>query len=331
MRPAMRESHSRLSEAERITPIWCQVSGMAWQKAWTAPSVFGEKRALETKSTPEVPIETKAVPGVTTPTPQAAAALSPAPPATTTAPPTPQRAARSGRRSPEGGAALDEARHVGAGEAGRLEQVVGPVAGGDVEPEGAGGVGHLRDVVAGQAEADVVLGQQHGVDAGEDLGLVLAEPGDLRGGEAGHGDVAGDLARAREGGFDLGAFGHGAAVVPEDRRAEHAGRRGRGRRRRASGRRGRCRAGRRARGRGRSRRWSSRRACHQASGSCSDQPGWGRWTVSGWLAWPIRRWSRSKRTVLTEEVPMSMPRYMASLRSAVPVHAWTRSQAIDIK
>ena len=59
----MRASHSRLSEAERITPIWCQVSGMAWQKACTAPSVLGEKRALETKSTPEVPIETKAVPG----------------------------------------------------------------------------------------------------------------------------------------------------------------------------------------------------------------------------------------------------------------------------
>ena len=91
-----------------MTPIWCQVSGMAWQKACTAPCVLGEKRAFETKSTPEVPIETKALPGRTTPTPQAAAALSPAPPATTTGPATPQRSARAGRRSPE--AALPSTR-----------------------------------------------------------------------------------------------------------------------------------------------------------------------------------------------------------------------------
>ena len=62
---------------------------------------MGEKAALETKSTPEVPIETKAEPGVTTPTPQAAAALSPAPPATTTVPATPQRWQSSARSSPE--------------------------------------------------------------------------------------------------------------------------------------------------------------------------------------------------------------------------------------
>ena len=86
LRPAIRDSHSRLSDADRITPIWCQVSGIAWQKACTAPSVFGEKRAFETKSTPDVPSDTKAEPGTTTPTPQAAAALSPAPPATTTGP-----------------------------------------------------------------------------------------------------------------------------------------------------------------------------------------------------------------------------------------------------
>ncbi len=52
-------------------------------------------------------------------------------------------------------------------------------------------------------------------------------------------------------------------------------------------------------------------AVHQAAGSCSDQPGWGRWTVSGSLACPISRWSRSKRTVFTDDVPISMPRYIA--------------------
>ena len=77
-------------------------------------------------------------PGATTPTPQAAAALSPAPPATTTGPSMPQRAGELGQELAGGGAALDQPRHVRAREAGRLEQVVGPVAGADVEPEGAG-------------------------------------------------------------------------------------------------------------------------------------------------------------------------------------------------
>jgi hypothetical protein len=77
------------------------VSGSAWQKAWTAPSVLGENAAFDTNSTPEVPIDTKAAPGVTTPTPQAAAALSPPPPATTQRPATPHFALSSARNSPE--------------------------------------------------------------------------------------------------------------------------------------------------------------------------------------------------------------------------------------
>ena len=78
-----RASHSSDAAAERITPIWCQVFGSAWQKACTALAAFGRNFSLETKSTPDVPSETKAEPGATVPTPQADAALSPAPPATT--------------------------------------------------------------------------------------------------------------------------------------------------------------------------------------------------------------------------------------------------------
>ena len=223
MRPAMRDSHSRLSEAERITPIWCQVSGMAWQKACTAPSVLGEKRALETKSTPEVPIETKAVPGRD----DADAAggggvVAGAAGHDHRCPRRPSGAASSGRRSPEGALPSTRRGMWRAGEAGRLEQVVGPVAGADVEPEGAGGVGHLRDVVAGQAAGGrSPWAAARRRCAAKISRLVLAQPGDLRRGEARHGDVAGDLAGAREGGLDLGALGHGAAVVPEDRRAQH--------------------------------------------------------------------------------------------------------------
>ena len=83
---------------------------------------------------------------------------------------------------------------MGAGEAGRLEQVVGPVAGGDVEPECARGVRHVRNMVAGQSEAHIVLRQENGVDAGKDIRLVRAEPEEFWRGEARHGDIAGDLA-----------------------------------------------------------------------------------------------------------------------------------------
>ena len=189
-------------------PSGARCRGWRGRRRAPRPPVFGEKAAFETKSTPEVPSETKAEPGVTTPTPQAAAALSPAPPATTTgAADAPAARRGSGRRSPEG--ALPSTRR---GIWARVRPVASSRSSdqsraGDVEPERAGGVGHLRDVVAGQAEADVVLGQQHRVDVLEDLRLVLAQPGELRRGEAGHGDVAGDLARAREGGLDLGAFG----------------------------------------------------------------------------------------------------------------------------
>lgn len=89
-----------------MTPIWCQVLGMAWQKAWTAPDVLGLKRALLTKMTPDVPSDTKPSPGRVAPMPQAAAALSPAPPATTL-PLIRQRRANSGFSVPETAGALN--------------------------------------------------------------------------------------------------------------------------------------------------------------------------------------------------------------------------------
>ena len=74
--------------------------GRAWQKAWTAPAVLGEKRAFETNSTPDVPSDRKAEPGVTAPMPQAEAALSPPPPAMSGARAMPQRARNSSRSRP---------------------------------------------------------------------------------------------------------------------------------------------------------------------------------------------------------------------------------------
>jgi len=50
---------------------------------------------------------------------------------------------------------------------------------------------------------------------------VRPDPEQLRRGEAGHRDVAASLAQAGEVGFQSAALGHGAHVVPQDRRAQH--------------------------------------------------------------------------------------------------------------
>src|SRR3569623_1906120 len=55
--------------AERMTPIWCQVFGIAWQKAWIGRFLFGAKPAVVAQSTPEVPSDTEASPGWIAPKP----------------------------------------------------------------------------------------------------------------------------------------------------------------------------------------------------------------------------------------------------------------------
>ncbi len=52
-------------------------------------------------------------------------------------------------------------------------------------------------------------------------------------------------------------------------------------------------------------------AAIQCEGSCSDQPGCRRETVSGALPWPTTVWSPSTRIAFTPDVPRSSPRYMA--------------------
>ena len=67
-------------------------------------------------------------------------------------------------------------------------------------------------------------------DAVVALGLVRAQPEQLRRGEAGERAVAGQLDQPLEPDplLDLGALGGGALVVPEDRRADRRGRPRRG-------------------------------------------------------------------------------------------------------
>ena len=103
---------------------------------------------------------------------------------------------------------------------GRGEQFGRPARAADIEPGGAGRIRHFRNVLAGQPEPQIVLRQQHLCDLGEDVRLVVLHPGELRRGEAGKDDVAGELAEARVG-VERGRLGVAARVVPQDAGAQH--------------------------------------------------------------------------------------------------------------
>ena len=62
----------------------------------------------------------------------------------------------------------------------------------------------------------------------------------------------------------------------------------------------------------------ARVAATQLSGSCSEWPGWGRSTVRAMLWASRRRCAASTRTVLTPDVPISMPRYTMPPSSQAP-------------
>ena len=104
----------------------------------------------------------------------------------------------------------------------RVQHLVRPAPPRDVEEERPGGVGRVDRPLAGQPETHVVLREHDAVDARVDLGLVPAQPQELRRGEAGERAVAGERDQALEPDalLDLGALGRRALVVPEDRRTE---------------------------------------------------------------------------------------------------------------
>ena len=118
--------------------------------------------------------------------------------------------------------------NVGGSQAGGIPSAASdlgrPVARGEVEQDRAGAVGLVDGVLAGQAQPQVVLGQQDVGGPRPHVGLVVADPDELRGGEAGQGVVAGDRDQPLrpDRGADRVALGRGPLVVPEDRRPEHA-------------------------------------------------------------------------------------------------------------
>ena len=95
---------------------------------------------------------------------------------------------------------------------------------GDVEQQRSRGVGHVDGVLAGQAQPDIVLGQEDAGDARVDIRLVAPQPKDFRRGETGQGTVAGQLNQAlqADSSFDFRALRAGALIVPEHRRAQHS-------------------------------------------------------------------------------------------------------------
>ena len=119
------------------------------------------------------------------------------------------------------------------------EQLPAPAAVGHVEQQRARGVADLGGVRPGQAVADVVLGQEDLADPVPVLRLVLADPEQLGGGEAGQrgvGRPSGSAPRARRPSPRSRRTRRRSAGRSRARRGGSPGRRRRGRPSRASGR-----------------------------------------------------------------------------------------------
>ena len=151
---------------------------------------------MKAKTTPDVPMVDETMPGSTMPLPTPPAAWSPPPP--TTGVPA-GRPVSCRRRADDLALATGDSYTGGTRlgvEAQRREHLLRPACGwctsNSVVPEASD---TSRGELAGQAEADVVLGQQELARLGEDLRLVVAHPEDLGRAEAGERRVAGQLDR----------------------------------------------------------------------------------------------------------------------------------------
>ena len=104
-----------------------------------------------------------------------------------------------------------------------VQYLVGPLPPGHVQQVHAGGVGYLGGKLAGEAVANVILGQQDMTAGLVDLWQMLPHPQDLPSGKARQGGVRGDgdeFLRAHSLG-DLTALLAGAAIAPQDAAVQH--------------------------------------------------------------------------------------------------------------
>jgi hypothetical protein len=109
----------------------------------------------------------------------------------------------------------------------RLEKTSGgqhllrPAPRADVQPKRAGGIRHIGNCLAGHAKPEPILWQQNAPDECKQVRFVFADPKQLRRGEPGHGEIAGDGTRAGFHRFQGNALSVGATVVPQNRWSQH--------------------------------------------------------------------------------------------------------------
>ena len=108
-----------------------------------------------------------------------------------------------------------------AAQAGGLQHRIGPVAQGDIEPQCPRRIGLVGDIVAGEQQPQIILGQQNLRRAPENVAFVLRHPQQLGRGEAGHCQVAGDLARLGDTPLQFAALLARAHVIPQDGWPQH--------------------------------------------------------------------------------------------------------------
>ena len=201
----------------------CHLPRTAWQNVCTRPSGSIFTSSLWTNITPEVPIDVDSDAASDDAVAHRARPRSPRP----------RRRRRSRSTGPAFGGlpselAGDLFRFVGLGEQVDVEfqcgeQLLGPLPLGHVQQQHAAGVADLGGVLAGQPAADFVLGQQDLGQPVEIPRLVVSQPEDLGGGEAGQGRVGHHLDQLLPAAgplFDLVAFGRRPLVVPQDRPAD---------------------------------------------------------------------------------------------------------------
>jgi hypothetical protein len=127
---------------------------------------------------------------------------------------------RSGDFGPQGSGDLGpfvQSRHLVLGEPGCGQHRVRPGALRHVEPERARRIGEIGRLHAGHAQAHVVFWQQHEACRRKYVRLGLLDPQQLRRGEAGHGEVAGDLAARQCGPLERRTLRGATSVIPQDR------------------------------------------------------------------------------------------------------------------
>ena len=105
-----------------------------------------------------------------------------------------------------------------------VHHVARPAAVHHVEQRGAGGVGNFGGVLAGEAEAHVILRQQHAAHACEVGRLVIAHPEQLGQREAGQHGIRGPLedVLSAQRAVDRIHLGLAALVAPDERGADDA-------------------------------------------------------------------------------------------------------------